>query len=678
VKRKIGIIIAWLVFSVTSFAQDGSEKLGDIDFKDISVVDAARVLSEVSSVNIIVSQEAESKRFSLFIRDTSIKDAIESICKITGLWYDYDREAKVFMIMTEEQYKKNIVVFRDEKMKVFNLHHQNIMAAVNAIEGMFGDRVVTLEPEDDPSYKLEGDFDEDGSDSSSSDSSSSGTSSDNDTSVSSGASTEGRTGEAYDLEGIGSKDLAHLIRLADGRRIEGSSVEQYRSGNEPPIRVTYNYNHNMVMVRTSDLDALEEIERLVGVIDIPTRQVLLEMKILQLTLGENDNSIFEYGFNDGSSYLSINGSENIENTSFLFSALSNNISATIELLQQESKVKVLATPLIIASNNREAELFIGEERLLVKGAEVETTITDDVVLQTLVVNTEDRNIGNKLKIWPRINNDKTVTLDIEQETSSVLEDGQEIPIVVNNSFETMFVDLVTTAELDLTAIAKEGNTIAIGGLMRSETTETHRKVPLLGDIPGLGKIFRSDIESDQNTELVLLITPYIFDNFEDAQRAQVVLNQSNNPDRSAVIAEFKSRNQVRGELNKHEAQNAIRLSQAMADYKKFQTIESPFEIKAPQFRHWKLMNGLIIDATSTITDGYWYITSTRVRNNGQFAISLKPELFGSGWVGMLSQSTELAPGDQTEVSFISHKTPAAVLNTINADFMLTQHSMELE
>jgi general secretion pathway protein D len=138
VKRKIGIIIAWLVFSVTSFAQDGSEKLGDIDFKDISVVDAARVLSEVSSVNIIVSQEAESKRFSLFIRDTSIKDAIESICKITGLWYDYDREAKVFMIMTEDQYRKNITVYSNEKTKVFNLQHQNILMAVNSIEGIFG------------------------------------------------------------------------------------------------------------------------------------------------------------------------------------------------------------------------------------------------------------------------------------------------------------------------------------------------------------------------------------------------------------------------------------------------------------------------------------------------------------------------------------------------------------
>jgi type II secretory pathway component GspD/PulD (secretin) len=673
VKRKIGIIIAWLVFSVTSFAEDGSEKLGDIDFKDISVVDAARVLSEVSSVNIIVSQEAESKRFSLFIRDTSIKDAIESICKITGLWYDYDREAKVFMIMTEEQYRKNITVYSNEKTKVFNLQHQNILMAVNSIEGIFGERVFVFEPEEDPSYLYEGDFSEESS------SGSTSVTEINKTSnvVVNNTSTQIQ-GDKNNIDDVTVQQLADIRNMVNQTRIEQEKLNQLLSESQAPIRVTYNYNQNMVLVRSSDMDALEEIESLIKTIDVPTRQVLLEMKILQLTLGEDDKSVFEYGFDDGTTNFSINKNTDIDSATFLFSSLSNNISASIELLSQENKVKVLATPLIISANNREAELFIGEERTLVKGAEVSTTITDNIVYQTYTVKTEDRDIGNTLKIWPRINNDKTVTLDIEQESSSVLEDGQDVPVVVNDQIESMYTDLVTTATLDLTAIAKEGNTIAIGGLMRSERSETHRKIPLLGDIPGIGKIFRSDIESDANTEIVLLITPYIFDNFEDAQRAQVVLNQSNNPDRSAVIAEFKSRNQVRGELNKHEAQNAIRLSQAMANYKKSQTIESPFEIKAPQFRHWKLMNGLIIDATSTITDGYWYITSTRVRNNGQFAISLKPELFGSGWVGMLSQSTELAPGDQTEVSFISHKTPAAVLNTINADFMLTQHSMELE
>jgi type II secretory pathway component GspD/PulD (secretin) len=673
VKRKIGIIIAWLVFSVTSFAEDGSEKLGDIDFKDISVVDAARVLSEVSSVNIIVSQEAESKRFSLFIRDTSIKDAIESICKITGLWYDYDREAKVFMIMTEEQYRKNITVYSNEKTKVFNLQHQNILMAVNSIEGIFGERVFVFEPEEDPSYLYEGDFSEESS------SGSTSVTEINKTSnvVVNNTSTQIQ-GDKNNIDDVTVQQLADIRNMVNQTRIEQEKLNQLLSESQAPIRVTYNYNQNMVLVRSSDMDALEEIESLIKTIDVPTRQVLLEMKILQLTLGEDDKSVFEYGFDDGTTNFSINKNTDIDSATFLFSSLSNNISASIELLSQENKVKVLATPLIISANNREAELFIGEERTLVKGAEVSTTITDNIVYQTYTVKTEDRDIGNTLKIWPRINNDKTVTLDIEQESSSVLEDGQDVPVVVNDQIESMYTDLVTTATLDLTAIAKEGNTIAIGGLMRSERSETHRKIPLLGDIPGIGKIFRSDIESDANTEIVLLITPYIFDNFEDAQRAQVVLNQSNNPDRSAVIAEFKSRNQVRGELNKHEAQNAIRLSQAMANYKKSQTIESPFEIKAPQFRHWKLMNGLIIDATSTITDGYWYITSTRVRNNGQFGISLKPELFGSGWVGMLSQSTELAPGDQTEVSFISHKTPAAVLNTINADFMLTQHSMELE
>jgi general secretion pathway protein D len=675
-KRKIGILITLLLCSFVTMAKDENSKLGDIDFKDISVVDAARVLSEVSNVNIIVSQEAENQSFSLFIRNTSVKDAIQSICKITGLWFDYDREAKVFMIMTEDQYRKNITVYSTEKTKVFNLRHQNILMAVNSIEGIFGERVVVFEPEEDPSYLYEGDFSDD-----SSSSSTTSVTEINNTKTSNVVVNNSSTkiqGDKNSIEDVTVQQLADIRNMVNETRIEQEKLNKLLSENQAPIRVTYNHNQNLVLVRSSDLDALDEIATLIKTIDVPTRQVLLEMKILQLTLGDDDKSVFEYGFDDGTTSVALNQNTNIESSTFLFNSLSNNISASIELLSQENKVKVLATPLIIAANNREAELFIGEERTLVKGAEVSTTITDNIVYQTYTVKTEERDIGNTLKIWPRINNDKTVTLDIEQESSSVLEDGQDVPIVVNDEIESMYTDLVTTATLDLTAIAKEGNTIAIGGLMRSESSETHRKVPLLGDIPGIGKIFRSDIESDENTEIVLLITPYIFDDFEDAQRAQALLNQSQNPDRSAVIAEMKNRGLVRGDLNKNEAQNAIRLAKAMTDYRRTQQLEAPYQIKSAQFRHWTLRNGLVIDAKDTITDGFWYITTTEVSNDGRFPIALTPELFGSDWVGMLSQTKELEPGKRAEVSFISHRTPISILDRINADYMLTQHSMELE
>ncbi|MEQ1668977.1 MAG: hypothetical protein ABL868_11035, partial [Sulfuriferula sp.] len=194
------------------------------------------------------------------------------------------------------------------------------------------------------------------------------------------------------------------------------------------------------------------------------------------------------------------------------------IAARIELLKKDKKINTLSSPVLMASNNRPASLFVGEERLLIRGV----TVTDPVLggannnvitPAKITYETEIRNVGNSLNIKPKINADGTVTLAILQDTSTVNVGGMQFPpITVGNTTQTFAIDSVNTANIEAVVVAKDGLTVAIGGLIKTKNGKDVRKVPILGDIPILGKLFQDREEFNDKTELILLITPHIIAN----------------------------------------------------------------------------------------------------------------------------------------------------------------------
>jgi len=116
-----------------------------------------------------------------------------------------------------------------------------------------------------------------------------------------------------------------------------------------------------------------------------------------------------------------------------------------------------------------------------------------------------------INITPKINADGTVALGIFQDTSSVNEGAVEFPPLVSTSGDifTFSIDTVDTANIEGVVVAKDGLTVAIGGLIRTSASKEESKVPVLGDLPLFGNLFKDRVESVSRKELILLVTPHI-------------------------------------------------------------------------------------------------------------------------------------------------------------------------
>jgi general secretion pathway protein D len=183
--------------------------------------------------------------------------------------------------------------------------------------------------------------------------------------------------------------------------------------------------------------------------------------------------------------------------------------ALLQALDSNGLVNVLSTPNILTSDNKEAEITVGEN-VPFQGSSTQSTFgtTQSV---------ERKDIGINLKIKPQISEGDYIRLDINQEISAVAPSkGQAI-------------DLVTTKRAAKTSVVvKDNETVVIGGLIQDQETDTVSKVPFLGDIPGLGWLFKTTNKTRSKTNLMILLIPHIVkDNKDltgitDAQRSSFI------------------------------------------------------------------------------------------------------------------------------------------------------------
>jgi len=114
-------------------------------------------------------------------------------------------------------------------------------------------------------------------------------------------------------------------------------------------------------------------------------------------------------------------------------------------------------------------------------------------------------------VFPKINSDKTVTLMIQQDSSTLVRGGSTIPIPVGTTIQSFNVDSVRTSNIQGTVQAKDGLTIAIGGLIDSSDSDEEQRVPILSEFPILGELFKRKVQQKSKRELLLLITPHIIE-----------------------------------------------------------------------------------------------------------------------------------------------------------------------
>ncbi|MEQ8803408.1 MAG: type II secretion system protein GspD, partial [Haliea sp.] len=178
----------------------------------------------------------------------------------------------------------------------------------------------------------------------------------------------------------------------------------------------------------------------------------------------------------------------------------DDLSMTVILnaLNRQSNANILSTPSLLTLDNQEAYITVGQNVPFVTGSFTSTGTGDGA--QNPFQTIERQNVGITLKVTPHINEGDSVVLDISQEVSSLS----------NTSAVLEASDLITNERiLQTKVLAANGRMVVLGGLIKDDVQDGSQKVPLLGDIPLLGRLFRSDAVSVVKTNLLIFIRPTI-------------------------------------------------------------------------------------------------------------------------------------------------------------------------
>ena len=129
-----------------AFDKSKTTVVSRLELNESTVAEAARLVSEIAQVNIVATEEAGLKKVSLFLRDVKAIDAVETVCKVAGLWYREEADVGLIRIMTTEEYGKDLVIYRDDVTKVFAVLHPNVFSIAQHIQDLYGERVVLSLP----------------------------------------------------------------------------------------------------------------------------------------------------------------------------------------------------------------------------------------------------------------------------------------------------------------------------------------------------------------------------------------------------------------------------------------------------------------------------------------------------------------------------------------------------
>jgi general secretion pathway protein D len=183
------------------------------------------------------------------------------------------------------------------------------------------------------------------------------------------------------------------------------------------------------------------------------------------------------------------------------------LGATLDFLEQNGASKSISSPSILCVNNKESSIYVGKTISISTG-----TISNANLGSGLTSSYKREDVGLTLKIKPRVSSNDKVTLDVEAVLENVLDDGS------NNASGQ---PVTSKQEVKTQAILRHGESIIIGGLVKTYEQTSVSKVPLLGDIPWIGEwLFSSKSTSEEQDNLIVILTPYVINKSENLSQLQ--------------------------------------------------------------------------------------------------------------------------------------------------------------
>jgi len=294
-----------------------------------------------------------------------------------------------------------------------------------------------------------------------------------------------------------------------------TSAEKGLKAGAEPMKIIADKSTNSVIVKALPADYMS-IKTIIATLDATPQQVLIEAIIAEVTLQDNLSQGVEFFFRnsgpsnhgepEGAVASLLPGGVTSGDTGTLAGGIraftfSRDIDAIFNVIATETESEILSTPHLLVRDEQTASIQVGQSEPIRSGS---TTGSGGVTTAQI----EYRDTGTILTITPRIGENQMVTLDVVQEVSSAIAsaasdiDSPTFPI----------------RKTETSLVIKSGHPIYLGGIIDISNEDSAKKFPILGDIPYIGKIFRSKEMANKKTELMILITPHIINTSEDADR----------------------------------------------------------------------------------------------------------------------------------------------------------------
>jgi type II secretory pathway component GspD/PulD (secretin) len=300
-------------------------------------------------------------------------------------------------------------------------------------------------------------------------------------------------------------DYAQLAKFA----ADGSEQEVTTGLKAILEKLITEYGKIQIDARTNSLivteipDQMTLIEEMISTLDTRTKQILIDVQIIETTPGTARRIGFVWGETSvsyagpsTSSKFPLNRNRYLNDTAAKTASMGtlsmSSFSIVQHMIESFTDVKYIARPKLLTVNNNQAELSVSANQAV--GIASSSSSGTGQTTETA----ERVEIGVTLKVTPQINKDNYVTLTLEPSVSRA----------IASPYFSQFVDRHTRSTKS-TVMVKDGETIVIAGLIQDEDSKTSQRVPFLGSIPLLGNLFKYDNKSSSQRELMIFLTPHI-------------------------------------------------------------------------------------------------------------------------------------------------------------------------
>ncbi len=473
----LAISITLLIsFAYPGFAQEHTPQAQEeskisLDIKGMDVVDVLKMLASRSGLNIVVGKNVAG-RVTLFLKDVDIQDAFLIILLANDL--AYEEKGGIINVMTQREYEASYGMrFQDNRqVKIVPLQYAKAPALSVALNQLRTAQGKVVADETSNTIVIIDTLE-----------------------------------TISDMEKlIASADLPLEVRIFNLNYAQAEplskKIEESITKGAGSVKIDERTNKIVVTDYPAKLD---EISKIIEAFDEKTPQVLIDAQLIQV----NPSDKLEMGIDWDywiEKYFDIQASLAINTANTLLVSTATDTptqegeyQAILDILRTIGDVKILSSPRIMVLNNEEAKIHVGSKDAYITSTTSQSGTGTTVTSQS--VNFVDT--GIQLHVTPTISRDGFVKMNIKPEIS----DSTRTDIISEDTVTQ--VPIVSTSEAETTVMVKDGVTIVIGGLRKDKREKTVRKIPLLGDIPGIGFFFRSTSDNVTTTELVILLTPHI-------------------------------------------------------------------------------------------------------------------------------------------------------------------------